>query len=221
MLRSPSAAAKNARMSGKSAERLYRALAGTFCLVAVGAQYFLVMHGSSSSVASQSVRFFSFFTILSNLLIGLALIVPVLAPNSRAARFLLEPGVRTALTGYIIVVGVVYWALLHDLSKAQGARLIIERALHYVTPPLYVLDWLLFVPKDRLRWNIGVSSLGFPAAYAGWTLAHGAVTGWYPYPFLDVADLGYLQTFLNIGGLVLAFLVLELALVGLSRLVQR
>ena len=75
-----------------------------------------------------------------------------------------------------------------------GWQLFFERVLHYVTPPLFVLDWLLFVPKgerrleDRLR-----LALGFPPLYAVWTLVHGALTGWYPYPFLDVAELGYPQ----------------------------
>ena len=54
-----------------------------------------------------------------------------------------------------------------------------------------------------------------------WTLLHGAVSGWYPYPFLDVSELGYPRTLLNIAGLVLAFLVLELALVGIGRLHAR
>src|SRR5262249_9151485 len=139
--------------------------------------------------------------------------------NSSAARFFERSDVRTAITGYIIVVGVVYWALLGDLSKAHGARLFFEWVLHYVTPPLFVLDWLLFVPKDRLPLSLGVRSLGFPAAYAVWTLLHGAVTGWYPYPFLDVAALGYPRALLNILGLVVAFLLLEFGLVGLGRVV--
>jgi hypothetical protein len=203
-------------------EKVYRAVAGAICLASVVTQYFLIVQGDSGAVlATQTVRFFSFFTILSNLLIAAALLVPVVVPRSPVGRFLSRPGVRTALTGYIIIVGVVYWALLHDLSKAHGARLLFEHVLHYVTPPLFVLDWILFVPKEELRWKIGFSSLGFPAVYAGWTLAHGAATGWYPYPFLDVAELGYPRTLANIAGLVLAFLALELALVGLGRLAKR
>jgi len=84
-----------------------------------------------------------------------------------------------------------------------------------------VLDWLLFVPKGEVAWRNGIASLGFPAVYAAWTLGHGALSGWYPYPFLDVPDLGYPRTLLNIAGLVLAFLALELLLVGIGRLINR
>jgi hypothetical protein len=129
--------------------------------------------------------------------------------------------VRTAIAGYIIIVGTVYYLLLRGVSNAEGWPLFFEQVLHYVTPPLFVLDWLLFVPKGEVAWRTGVAYLGFPAAYAAWTLGHGAVSGWYPYPFLDVPELGYPRTLFNIAGLVLAFLALELILVGIGRLIDR
>ena len=61
----------------------------------------------------------------------------------------------------------------------------------------------------------------FPLAYLAWTLLHGAVSGWYPYPFLDVSELGYPRALLNIVGLVVVFLALEMALVGIGRVLGR
>jgi hypothetical protein len=199
----------------------YRAIAGGITLLAVVAQYFQVVQGDSgAALFTATINFFSFFTILSNVLAAAALLIPLIWPSSSAGQFLARPSVRTAIAGYIIMVGVVYFLLLHDLSHATGARLYFERALHYLTPPLFVLDWLLFIPKSDVPWTVGIESLAFPAAYAAWTLAHGAIADWYPYPFLDVAKLGYPRTLLNIAGLVFAFLVLELALVGCGRLMQ-
>jgi hypothetical protein len=200
---------------------VYRAVAGGLTLLAVVAQYFQVVQGDSGvALLTATIHFFSFFTILSNVLAAAALLIPLIWPNSTAGRFLARPAVRTAIAGYIIIVGVVYFLLLRDLSQATGARLLFERALHYLTPPLFVLDWLLYVPKPDLPWTVGFASLGFPGVYAVWILLHSAVTGWYPYPFLDVGDLGYPRTLLNIAGLVFAFLALELALVGCGRLMQ-
>ena len=34
-------------------------------------------------------------------------------------------------------------------------------------------------------------SLVWPAIYVGYTLAHGAASGWWPYPFVDADALGY------------------------------
>jgi hypothetical protein len=57
--------------------------------------------------------------------------------------------------------------------------------------------------------------------YTAWTLIHGALTGWYPYPFVDVIKLGYEQTLVNIVGLVVAFLSLDFVLVAIDRLIAQ
>jgi hypothetical protein len=197
---------------------LYRMLAGTFALVSVAVQYWLVVLDGGALLRG-SVHFFSFFTILTNILAAIALLAPVVAPASRLGRFLERPPVRTAIAGYIIVVGAVYYVLLSNTGHAVGWTLFFEHVLHYAMPPLFVLDWLLFVPKGGVPWGTGLACLGFPLVYGVWTLGHGAVSGWYPYPFLDVSELGYPQALLNIAGLVVAFLILELILVGVGRVV--
>ena len=50
------------------------------------------------------------------------------------------------------------------------------------------------------------------------SLLHGAITGFYPYPFLAVGHLGYERVLLNMGVLMAAFAVLGLILVGIDRL---
>jgi hypothetical protein len=201
---------------------IYRAAAGAFIALAVGMQYWLLVREETAGVmAASSLKFFSFFTILTNVLAAATLLVPVIVPQSSAGKFLARPSVRTAVTGYIIMVGVVYYLLLRDVSQRQGWPLFFEQMLHYVTPPLFVLDWLLFVPKHNLNWRVGVSAMGFPLAYLVWTLAHGAVSGWYPYPFVDVAELGYPHALANIAGLVLVFLGLEVTLVGMGHALER
>jgi hypothetical protein len=201
---------------------VYRALAGALTLALVVMQYVQVTAGDSgAALRAATIHFFSFFTIQSNLLAAAALLIPVIAPASAAGQFLARPSVRTAITAYIIVVGVVYYLLLHGISQATGWRLTFEHALHYVTPPLFVLDWLLFVPKRDLPWTPRPAALVFPTVYAVWILILGAATGWYPYPFLDVGKHGYAGVAVSIAWLVLAFLALGLALVGCGRLMQR
>ena len=200
----------------------YRAAAGAFIAFAVGMQYWLLVRDETAAeMAASSLKFFSFFTILTNILAAATLLVPLIAPQSSVGRFLARPSVRTAVTGYIIIVGVVYYLLLAGLGQRQGWPMFYEYMLHYVTPPLFVLDWLLFVPKQNLNWRVGLSAMGFPLAYLVWTLAHGAVSGWYPYPFVDVAELGYPRALANIAGLVLVFLGLEVTLVGIGHALER
>ena len=197
---------------------LFRLSVGVVGLVSVAVQYWLVTRGEGGSLyPTSTVHFFSFFTILTNLLVAAAMLVPVLAPGSRVGAFLDRPPVRTAIVGYIVIVGTVYWALLSGIDKATGLHLYLEYVLHYVIPPLFVLDWLLFVPKGDIAWRTGIDSLAYPGAYLGWTLVHGYAANWYPYPFIDVTKLGYPRMLLNSLGLVLAFLAIELLLVAIGR----
>jgi len=203
-------------------KNFYRTFAGVLGLVAVAAQYWMVTQGKGgAALPTSSLHFFSFFTILTNLLVAAAMLAPVVAPDSGLGRFLDRPSVRTAIVGYIVIVGAVYYALLRKLDNASGLHLYFEYVLHYVTPPLFVLDWLLFVPRGEVGWRNGIDSLAYPLVYLAWTLAHGAFTGWYPYPFIDVVKLGYGRVLLNVAGLILAFLALELVLVALDRLIRQ
>jgi hypothetical protein len=203
-------------------QTIYRAAAGVFIAFCVAMQYWLLVRGETfAGMAGSSLRFFSFFTILTNILAAAALLLPLIAPRSGAGRYLARPSVRTAITGYIIIVGVVYYLLLSGLSRRQGWPMFFEQMLHYVTPPLFVLDWLVFVDKRGLPWRVDLGAMSFPLAYLAWTLLHGAASGWYPYPFLDVSELGYPRALINIVGLALAFLALEIALVGIGRVLAR
>ncbi len=203
-------------------QTIYRAAAGAFIAFCVAMQYWLLVRGDTfDGMAASSLKFFSFFTILTNILAAAALLLPLIAARSAAGRYLARPSVRTAITGYIIMVGVIYYLLLSGLSQRQGWPMFFEHMLHYVTPPLFVLDWLAFVDKRDLPWRVDLSAMSFPLAYLAWTLLHGAASGWYPYPFLDVSELGYPRAILNIGGLVVVFLALEMALAGIGRVVGR
>ena len=203
------------------ASTVYRAMAGAFIALAVALQYWLsVLASPSGDVLISSLRFFSFFTILTNLLAAAALLLPLLRPENAAARFLSRASVRTAIAGYIVMVGAVYYLLLLGLSHRHGLSLAVEHVLHSVTPVLFVIDWALLVPKAGIGWRVGLVALVFPLAYAAWILVYGAASGWYPYPFIDVSELGYARVGANIVALVVAFLLVELILVAVARKIQ-
>jgi hypothetical protein len=184
---------------------------------AVSLEVALTINSAASdktSIAVAVIRCFSYFTIETNMLLAIILTATALRPQ--AASFFLQPGVKLAGIVYIIIVGVVYATLLRHLWNPQGVRLFADRLLHIAMPVFYPLYWLAFAPKgetsrvDPFRWLI------YPVAYFVYILARGAVFGLYPYPFLNVARLGYLQVFLNALGLLAAFLSLGLCLVGLD-----
>jgi len=188
---------------------------GWFALIL---QYALIVkYKTDGDLIAAAIRFISYFTLLSNILVALAMTLPWLAPDTRLGRFFLEPAARTAILAYIIIVAVIYHVILRKLWNPQGWEYVADTIEHVVAPTLYVVDWLLFVPKGTLKFRSAFMWLLFPLAYAVFSLIHGALTGFYPYPFIDETKLGYDEVLTNMGGLVDAFTGLGLFLIGVDR----
>ncbi|MGW4528713.1 Pr6Pr family membrane protein [Amycolatopsis sp. NPDC004378] len=153
----------------------------------------------------------SYFTIDSNLLVMvLSLLV--------AARGLSASKVFSVawLDGFIaiIVTGVVYQVALSGLYDIHGLTLFADIIVHKVVPIAFAVGWLL-TPQARLPgwWTIGWA-LVYPLTWLGLTLVRGELTGFYPYPFVDVDANGGLAVAVNC--LVIAALFLLLAYAGLE-----
>jgi hypothetical protein len=201
---------------------MFRMAAGLVGWFALSLQYGLVMAGNFEAGAiTRTINFFSYFTILTNLLAALALTLPGLAPQSAATRFFLKPTLRTAITAYIIIVMAIVYFVLRHLTNLQGWDFVADLLLHYVMPCLFVADWLFFVPKETLKLKDGLAGLAFPVVYLLWTFIHGAYSGFYPYPFLNVGELGIGRVLLNEAGLLALFLILGLTLVTGGRLIDK
>ncbi len=164
-----------------------------------------------------AVTYFSFFTILTNLLVAIGLVLPLLMPNSGGGRFFSQASVTSALAAYIAMVGIAYSLLLRHLWNPEGLQKIVDVVLHDAVPVMYVGYWLFFVPKTALRWKEVLWWLIYPLAYLSFVLIRGSVVGRYPYPFIDAGALAYLHVFVNSLMLVCGFLGISLLVVAISR----
>jgi hypothetical protein len=162
-------------------------------------------------------RYVGYFTILSNLLVLLALAAWAVRTRVGMARFLCRADVQTAIAVAIVIVAIVYHLLLRNLWQPQGWQWLADQLLHTVMPILFVLHWWFAVPKATLRWRHVLACLPYPAAYAVYAVVRGAGDGWYPYPFIDVARLGYPRVAVNALGLCAAFAAFALILIALGR----
>jgi hypothetical protein len=163
------------------------------------------------------ITFFSFFTILTNLFVALVFTAVGFRPATALGQFFRRPAVQASAVVYITVVGVIYWRLLKHLWDPQGAQWVADSLLHTWLPLGYVLYWLVFAPKSGLRWKDALVWLAYPGLYLIYFLARGAVSGVYPYPFVDVTELGYARVFMHAALLLLVFLGLGLAIVAAGR----
>lgn len=201
---------------------IWRAVFATVGWAALALQYGLMITGNPGmGVGELTLNFFSFFTILTNVLVAVALTLPVVGAGTRLGRWAGSEGVRAGVTLYAVVVGLVYHFLLHATWDPQGWSLVANILLHYVMPAAILLDWLLFTPKGRLRWTDAPKWLAFPLIYGGWTLVHGYAAGWWPYWFVDVPRLGFARAALYFSGLLVFFLVVGLMVVTIDRALGR
>jgi carbon starvation protein CstA len=143
-----------------------------------------------------AANFFSFFTIQSNMLATVALVLAALV--RRDERSLGFDAARTAATFYVVITGVVFAALLSGLQEQLDTHNpFANSVLHYVIPAAAAIDWLVDPPRHRLGTPVALAWLVYPVAWFAYTLARGSAVGWYPYPFVDVARNGYGGVLLN------------------------
>ncbi len=168
-----------------------------------------------ASVGSRLVNVFCYFTVQSNVIVGVTTLLLALRVNRPSTVF---RAFRLAgLVGITITFVVFHIALAH-LQELQGSAAFADLLLHTVAPLLTVLGWLLFGPREHSAWRIPVLSLLFPLAWTCLALIRGPIVDFYAYPFADPRRLGYPRVLLN--GVLIAALFLALAM-GAVRLGRR
>jgi hypothetical protein len=167
-------------------------------------------------------NFFSFFTIQSNILAAIALLtvgIGALLKKKATAQFAL---IRGAATLYMTITGIVFALLLSGLEQQLQVTLPwVNIVLHYITPAVMILDWLVFPPSFRFSFKQTVYWLAFPAFYLFYSLIRGAIVHWYPYPFLDPIQTGWptvlvMSIFITIGTVGLSWVLALRTRIGKS-----
>lgn len=201
---------------------LWRILIALIACLGPALQYGLMVYDETLvSAAVKSVEFFSYFTILSNILAAVALTAPLVAPSSRLAAWSEESGPRAAIATYLAITAVVYHTMLAWQWDPQGLRKVSDTVLHTITPIAFLLDVALRGGRGPARWIVAAKAMAFPALFGVWTLVHGALTTWYPYPFMNVAKRGYPKVLLTMVEMSVAFALVALIFIALLRVRTR
>ena len=150
---------------------------------------------AGATLAGRLLRVLSFFTIQSNLIVGWTSAQLALRPDRDGPAWRV---VRLDGLFGIAVTGIVYSTVLAKIHEPKGwEQVSTNTAFHYVVPIMAVLGWLLFGPRPRVTLDVLRNALVWPVLYFGYTLIHGGITHWYPYPFVDVVSHGYSRVLLN------------------------
>jgi hypothetical protein len=196
-------------MDRRLALGIFRGIVGILVLVAVAYQAFLIVQ----SGLFRPLRFFAFFTILSNIF-G-AVLWLWLAIRWQRSRTRNDDLLRGAATLYLVVTFLVVVVLLQG-AELSLSNAVVDFVVHKLFPILVVIDWIVDPPETDLRMTDIALWLIFPLVWLAFTLIRGALDGWYPYPFLDPDPDGYRSVAYHVVAILAGFLVIAGAIVALG-----
>ncbi len=133
------------------------------------------------------------------------------------AAALRHPGLRGAIVLYVVVAGVIWNLYLTEMSMGYTPQNIL---LHFVSPVLVALDWLLIGrSQERLIWWHPLAWLCYPLLYLIAILAYlNSERGRFLYYFLDVDQIGLAGLARNVVLLGVGFAALGYLVLGAGRL---
>ena len=102
--------------------------------LAIIGQFILMIQNRQTDVTETIIRFFSFFTILTNILVALYFTSRISILKNTSLSKLSNSGNLTALTAFILVVGLIYQIILRGTWQPTGLQRIIDELLHSVIP---------------------------------------------------------------------------------------
>ncbi|MGS0685061.1 Pr6Pr family membrane protein [Nakamurella sp. GG22] len=206
------------------AARIWNAIIVIDVIVALVIQLWLIFTGgpdpntgdtvASVGIGTRLIQTVSFFTIQSNLLVLVVAATLVVDPR-RDGRFWRVLRLD-ALLG-ITVTGLVFDLILIHYVHPTGWQLVATIGFHYIAPWATLLGWLLFGPRPRIDRTTIAWSLVWPIAWIVYTFVRGALVDWYPYPFLDVDEVGLEVALRN----TLFVLAVAAVLLAVFRLIDR
>ncbi|HRH61605.1 MAG TPA: Pr6Pr family membrane protein [Chitinophagaceae bacterium] len=196
-------------MTLSKSAKIYAGISAAIIWFALILQFYLQLQNRTGSARSAAVDFFSYFTILTNLLTAICCTSLLLHNTSSFKKFFSSASVQTAIAVYIFVVALVYNYVLRSQWNPQGWQRLADELLHVANPILFILFWLLFTPKQSLRIKNTFAWLLYPFAYSLYTLLRGALVHKYPYPFINADNIGYSRAFINTLILFLIFFFLS------------
>lgn len=164
--------------------------------------------GAAGTMLERIVRLFSYFTILSNVLVCVVAVLLAVRPDRDGRLFRVA---RLDALLCIAVTGLVYNTVLTGLLELSAAGAVSNFLLHVLTPLLVVVGWLVVGPRPRIDRSTVWWSVVAPLAWVAYTFVRGAIVGWYPYPFLDVGKNGYLASLVSTAVVAVVFLALAFA----------
>ena len=129
---------------------------------AVITQFILIILYRQTSIIETIIRFFSFFTILTNLLVTLFFTVRIFDFSGKIVSIFNKKETVTSITTFILIVGIVYQIVLRGIWNPEGMQLIVDELLHSIIPLFVLFYWVLFSVKEKNLFKNAIVWLIYP-----------------------------------------------------------
>lgn len=179
-------------------------------------QFVLLLEARVTSVVEAVFRFFTFFTILTNILVAIVFTALWLQPKNRFS-FFTRFNTVSATAVYIFVVGFVYNTVLRFIWEPTGLQRIVDEMLHLIIPVVFITYWYFSIESNTIKWKSFFYWLLYPMIYLVVILIRGHFANYYPYPFVNVMELGYSEVAINSLLLTLFFGFISCIVIGVVR----
>ena len=201
-------------------KNIFGFIIGIIALFSVILQLYLMIENRVADVPETIIRFFSFFTILTNLLVGIYFSILINSNNFKASFFYKLFSV-TSVTIYIFIVGLVYQIALRHIWQPTGLQRLVDELLHSIIPVLVVLYWYFYENKNNLKYSDVWFWLIYPIVYLIFILIRGQISGYYPYPFVNIPVIGTSGAAINIVILIVTFGIISLIFVKIAQIIAK
>ncbi|MCS3532093.1 Pr6Pr family membrane protein [Chryseobacterium sp. JUb7] len=182
---------------------------GWFALIM---QYNLMLEHSDLPFWEITIRFFSYFTILTNLIVAAYFTFQIFNRNPDK-----KSGTLTAITVYILIVGLIYQIILRSTWNPTGMQKLVDELLHTIIPVLVVTYWYIFENKTSLNYRHILKWSIYPLLYLIYILIRGNFSGFYPYPFINVSEIGFTNVIINSFWILIFFTGLSVILIKIGK----
>ena len=166
---------------------------------AIIGQFILLIMNRQAGLFETIIRFFSFFTILTNILVALYFTMSYLDSKKNPLNLILSNGAMTALTTFILIVGLVYQVSLRQIWNPTGLQFVVDELLHTVIPIYMLIYWFIYSKTTELKTKSVLNWLLYPLIYVVFIVSRGYISNYYPYPFLNIPEIGLERSLFNIG----------------------
>jgi hypothetical protein len=198
--------------------------AATAACVAAGIVIQLVItaqntHSFGGSPLNRALNIFAFFTIQSNVLIGVTCLMLAIRLDRQSTAF---AAFRMAGLVGITVTFIVFHTVLSRLLDLDTWAQAANQLQHTVVPILSIVGWVAFGPRGKASGKVVKLAVIFPVLYMIFTAVRGPLAShWYPYPFIDVSKLGYARVLINTLWIALLFFAVAAGAAALDKRLAR